>query len=76
MVWDHLFGVHLTLRNGLQGSFGKLGALYRSALRLSIAVPMNIRGAALYLPCHTILLYKLITILTVGYFAHLEDKMQ
>ena len=40
---------------------GKLGVLYHSALRWSIAPPLHIWGAALYLLCHTIPLHGLIT---------------
>ena len=50
--------------------------LYRSALRWAIAVPMHIRGAVLYLLCHTIPLQGLITKLIVRHFARLEDELQ
>ena len=61
MVWGHLFGVRLTLHDRLWGSCGKLDVLYRSALRWSIAAPLHIRGAALYLLGYTIPLHNLIT---------------
>ena len=76
VVWGHLLGVRLTLRNGLQGSCGKLGVLYHSALCWFIAASMHIRGAALHLLCHAIPLHSLITKCKVRCFARLEDELQ
>ena len=69
VVWGHLFGVHLTLGDRLQGSCGKLVILYHSVLHWAIAVPTHICGAALYFFCHTIPLQGLITKEIVRYFA-------
>ena len=59
-IWGHAFGVQFSVQDGMQGSIGKLGAVFHSALRWAILAYARIQGAALYLLAHTIPLYGLI----------------
>ena len=73
-IWGHAFGVQFSVQDGVQGSIGKLGVLFRSMLRWAILTPMHIWGAALYLLAHTIPLHGLIVKLMVRFFGQLEDE--
>ena len=62
IIWGHALGFKWSLHDGAAGgSAGKLGVLYRNALRWSISVPAHARGAALYLIAHAIPLQGLIS---------------
>ena len=62
VIWGHALGFKWSLRNGAAGgSAGKLGVIYRNALRWSISTPAHTRGAALYLIAHAIPLQGLIS---------------
>ena len=55
-IWGYAFGV----QDGVWGSVGKLGVLFRSTLQWAISVPAHIPGATLYLFAHTIPLHRLL----------------
>ena len=62
VIWGHVLGFNWSLRDGAaEGSAGKLGVIYRNALRWSISMPAHTRGAALYLIAHAIPLQGLIS---------------
>ena len=62
VIWGHALGFKWSLRDGAaRGSAGKLGVIYRNALRWSISAPAHTRGAALYLIAHAIPLQGLIS---------------
>ena len=61
VIWGHALGFKWSLRDGAAGgSAGKLGVIYRNALRWPISMPAHTRGAALYLIVHAIPLQGLI----------------
>ena len=73
-IWGHAFGVQFSVQDGVRGSIGKLGMLFRSALRWAISAPEHIRGAVLYLFAHTIPLHRLVVKYMVRYFGQLEGE--
>ena len=60
VVWGHIYGAKLSLRDGPGGAAAQMGVLFRSALRWAIQAPADMRGAALYLLAHTLPLQGLI----------------
>ena len=59
-IWGHAFGLQFPVQDGMRGSIGKLGVLFRSMLRWAILALVHIQGAALYLLAHTIPLHGLV----------------
>ena len=55
VIWGHALGFKWSLHDDTAGgSAGKLGVIYRNALRWSISTPTHTCGAALYLIAHAI----------------------
>ena len=77
VIWGHVLGFKWSLRDGAAGgSAGKLGVIYRNALRWSISAPAHTRGAALYLIAHSIPLQGLISKQMIRYFGRLEQELK
>ena len=77
VIWGHALGFKLSLHDGtIGGSAGKLGIIYRNALRWSISAPAHTRGAALYLIAHAVPLQGLISKQMVRYFGRLEHELK
>ena len=77
VIWGHALGFKWSLRDGAAGgSAGKLGVIYRNALRWSISAPAHTRGAALYLIAHVIPLQDLIRKQMIRYFGWLEHELK
>ena len=76
VIWGHALGVKWSLHDGAAGgSTGKLGVIYRNALRWSISVPAHTHGVALYLIAHAIPLQGLINKEMIQYFGRLEHEL-
>ena len=77
VIWGHALGFNWALHNGTAGgSAGKLGVIYRNALRWSISAPAHTRGVTLYLIAHAIPLQGLISKQMIHYFGQLEHELK
>ena len=69
-TWGHAFGVQFSVQDGVWGSIGKLGVLFRSALQFAISVLAHIWGIVIYLLAHIIPLHGLIVKKVVRFSAN------
>ena len=77
VIWGHALGFKQSLRDSAAaGSTGKLGIIYRNALRWSISAPAHKHSAALYLITHAVPLQGLISKQTIHYFGWLKHELK